>query len=117
MPGQPSLPPGVGERSSGRAGDSAQQLVPPLSLAGDVSRVGPSTALPRLAEDALGAAAALTVGGAIQKLRAMRAALLAQLTPQESYTLAKRSLVNQAHVRATLELVEGGGASKRQRLA
>ena len=96
-----------------------------------------SAGLPRLAEDALASssassAAPLTVGDAIRKLRTMRAALLGELTPQESYALAKRSLLNQAHLRATIELLEGrppagqrtarpdsadaAGARKRQRV-
>ena len=67
--------------------------------------------LPQFAEEALAGPQQLSVGQALAKLRALRESLLGQLTPQESYVLVKRSAVNEAHLRSTLELLESRGSS------
>ena len=43
---------------------------------------------------------------ALRKLHAARATLLRQLTPQDAYVLAKRSLINQVRVRSALDLLD-----------
>ena len=118
QPGQPSLPPYVGEAgrraaaANGRNdahGDAVAWGAPSeLSLTGEVERIAAAAGLPRLAEESIAEAcgANVSVGEAIAKLTEMRAELLARLGPGESYALAKRSLVAQVHIRSAIEMLE-----------
>jgi hypothetical protein len=130
LPGQPSLPPGVGGKprrptaAPGAArstaggdgtGDRGGKLGP--SLLSEVVAVPAAVTLPQHAEEAC-VGAGVSVRDALDRLLAARDALLEQLSARDAYVLAKRSAINQARLRAAIALMvqapilEGEGSGR-----
>ena len=79
-----------------------------ISLLGNlVCMSGVPNGMPRLAQEVLAGGGTLGLAKAISKLRKVRTSLVSQLSPPETYVLAKRSALQQTHIRTMQELLEG----------
>lgn len=111
LPGQPALPTGAAIGKGGARkrlrDEEAERHVEPLALHAEAVGLAPSTTLPPAAEEiCLGEG--LSVDAALKLLHGARERLLAELTPQDRYVLAKRSALHQVRLRSALELLHAG---------